>query len=78
MLSAREAMALQGFPGQYAQVVSDRQLAMLAGNSMSVDVLVPLLRAVLEYKGWLAQGSAISRCYLDPADAAYHSCAQPA
>jgi len=45
--TCRECLALQGFPIDFKQVVSDRQFKKQIGNSMSVNVLEQLFTALL-------------------------------
>ena len=42
-----ELLALQGFPGQFIQVVSDSQMKKQAGNSMSVNVLEKIIKNIV-------------------------------
>lgn len=46
-LSAREALRIQGFPDDFKQVVSERQLLKQCGNSMSIAVLTALFKHIL-------------------------------
>ncbi len=46
--NVKEYLSLQGFPKSFKQVVSDRQLIMQVGNSMSVNVLVQLFKCVFK------------------------------
>jgi len=46
--NVKEYLSLQGFPKSFKQVVSDRQLKMQVGNSMSVNVLVELFKCVFK------------------------------
>lgn len=43
----KEHLMLQGFPTNFIQVVSDRQLKKQLGNSMSVNVLVAILSKII-------------------------------
>ena len=46
--NVKEYLSLQGFPKSFKQVVSDRQLKMQVGNSMSVNVLVKLFKCIFK------------------------------
>lgn len=46
--NVKEYLSLQGFPKSFKQVVSDRQLKMQVGNSISVNVLVELFKCVFK------------------------------
>lgn len=46
--NVKEYLSLQGFPKSFKQVVSDRQLKMQVGNSMSVNVLVELFKCIFK------------------------------
>ena len=46
-MSAAEALRIQGFPGDFQRVVSDRQLLQQCGNSMSIGVLCHLFKTVI-------------------------------
>ena len=46
--NVKEHLSLQGFPKSFKQVVSDRQLKMQVGNSMSVNVLVQLFKCIFK------------------------------
>ena len=48
LATTSEYLTLQGFPADFKQVVSDRQLKKQVGNSMSVSVLRHLLKAILK------------------------------
>jgi len=48
MATPKEYLALQGFPTQFKQVVSDRQLKKQVGNSMSVPVVQALLKELMK------------------------------
>jgi DNA (cytosine-5)-methyltransferase 1 len=48
LATTTEYLTLQGFPANFKQVVSDRQLKKQVGNSMSVSVLYHLLKAILK------------------------------
>jgi DNA (cytosine-5)-methyltransferase 1 len=45
----KELLRLQGFPVRFKQVVSDTQMKKQIGNSMSVNVLVAILKELLVY-----------------------------
>ena len=46
--NVKEYLSLQGFPKSFKQVVSDRQLKMQVGNSMSVNVLIQLFKCIFK------------------------------
>jgi DNA (cytosine-5)-methyltransferase 1 len=50
--TVKEHLALQGFPKNFKQVVSDSQLKKQIGNSMSVNVLEHLFTACFKCLGW--------------------------
>lgn len=47
-LTPRECLRLMGFTDDFKQVVSDTQMYKQAGNSMAVDVLMALIRNILQ------------------------------
>lgn len=51
-LTIREAHRLMGFPDDYKIVVSKAQAYKQAGNSIVVDVLIHLVREIINAEGW--------------------------
>ena len=45
-LTPRECLRLMGFPDKFKQVVSDTQLYRQTGNSIVVNVLIALFKAI--------------------------------
>lgn len=50
MLSEREALRLMGFTDDFVQCVSTAQMYKQAGNSIVVDVLMAILKSMIEYE----------------------------
>lgn len=48
-LTPRECLRLMGYDDSFKQVVSDTQMYKQAGNSIVVDVLIELLKQIIEY-----------------------------
>jgi DNA (cytosine-5)-methyltransferase 1 len=51
-LTMREAHRLMGFPDSYKIVVSKAQAYKQAGNSIVVDVLIQLVKQIIEAEEW--------------------------
>lgn len=50
MLSEREALRLMGFTDDFVQAVSTAQMYKQAGNSIVVDVLIAILKSIVNFK----------------------------
>ena len=75
LLLGREALMIQGFPlckvGKHADEVSERLLQDLAGNSMTLHVLLAVVQSAMAALPWKKNGSSAKSAAKEERDSAY-------